>query len=216
MVDYVLAREGDVAAVICRAGPRRPLSAAARILAGVRDACERHGALLIFDEIPTGLGKTGRMFACEHDEVVPDILVLGKALGGGILPIAAVIARPELDVGGDWAFGHYTHEKNPVTARAALTTIEIIEDEGLVENAARVGAAALERLDAMKQRLSAIGDVRGRGLLIGIELVKSRDDERARCGACGGRALPGARPRPLLQDDDGQCAHPHPAPHHYR
>ena len=111
--------------------------------------------MLIFDEIPTGLGKTGRMFACEHDDVAPDILVLGKALGGGILPIAAVIARPDLDVGGDWAFGHYTHEKNPVTARAALTTIEIIEDEGLVENAAKIGAAALERLDAMKRKLSA-------------------------------------------------------------
>ena len=81
---------------------------------------------------------------------VPDILVLGKALGGGILPIAAVIARPELDVGADYAFGHYTHEKNPVTARAALTTIEIIEEEGLVENAARVGAFALERLHDMK------------------------------------------------------------------
>src|SRR3712207_4508107 len=99
---------------------------------------------------------------------------MGKALGGGILPIAAVIARPELDVGSAWAFGHYTHEKNPVTARAALTTIEIIEDEGLVENAARVGAAALERLHDMKRRRPAIGDVRGRGLLIGIELVKDR------------------------------------------
>jgi 4-aminobutyrate aminotransferase len=114
------------------------------------------------------------MFACEHDGVVPDILVLGKALGGGILPIAAVVARPDLDVGADWAFGHYTHEKNPVTCRAALTTIEIIEEEGLVENARRVGAAALERLEAMMERLPAIGDVRGRGLLLGIELVKDR------------------------------------------
>ncbi len=174
MVDYVLAREGDVAAVIAepaRAVPYIPPPGFWRI---VREACDRHGVLLIFDEIPTGLGKTGRMFACEHDGVEPDILVLGKGLGGGILPIAAVIARPELDVGADFAFGHYTHEKNPVTARAALTTIEIIEDEDLVANAARVGALALERLDAMKRRLSAIGDVRGRGLLIGIDLVKDR------------------------------------------
>ena len=72
--------------------------------------------------------------------MVPDLLVLGKALGGGILPIAAVVARPELDVGAAYAFGHYTHEKNPVTTRAALTTIQIIEEEELVENAARVGA----------------------------------------------------------------------------
>ena len=143
-------------------------------LESLREITTRHGALLIFDEIPTGLGKTGRMFACEHEGVAPDILVLGKALGGGILPIAACIARSELDVARDLAFGHYTHEKNPVTARAALTTIEIIEDEDLVGNAERVGALALERLQEMKQRLPAIGDVRGRGLLLGIELVKSR------------------------------------------
>src|SRR5690606_28299713 len=106
-----------------------------------------------------------------HDGVVPDILVMGKALGGGILPIAAAICRPELDVAGAWAFGHYTHEKNPVTARAALTTIEIIEDENLVENARRVGEAALARLEDMKRRHAIIGDVRGRGLLLGVELV---------------------------------------------
>jgi 4-aminobutyrate aminotransferase len=174
MVDYVLEREGDVACVVAepaRAVPYLPPPGFWKI---VREACDRHGALLVFDEIPTGLGKTGRMFACEHDGVVPDILVMGKALGGGILPIAAVVARDDLDVGAKWAFGHYTHEKNPVTARAALTTIQIIEDEGLVDNAARVGALALERLDAMRQRHPCIGDVRGRGLLIGVELVKSR------------------------------------------
>ena len=175
MVDYVLAREGDVAAIICEPARAVPYLPPPGYWRRVREACDRHGALLIFDEIPTGLGKTGRMFACEHDEVTPDILVLGKALGGGILPIAAVVARDELDVGGEWAFGHYTHEKNPVTARAALATIEIIEDEGLVENAANVGALALERLNGMKDRIPTIGDVRGRGLLLGIELVRSRD-----------------------------------------
>jgi len=175
MVDYVLAREGDVACVVAEPARAVPYVPPPGFWQAVRAACDRHGVLLIFDEIPTGLGKTGRMFACDHDGVEPDILVMGKGLGGGILPIAAVIARPELDVGGDWAFGHYTHEKNPVTARAALTTIEIIEDERLVENAARVGAMALDRLRAMARRLPAIGDVRGRGLLIGIDLVIDRD-----------------------------------------
>ena len=99
------------------------------------------------------------------------------ALGGGILPIAACIADQKLDVAGEYAFGHYTHEKNPVTARAALTTIEIIEDEDLVANAERVGAAALARMEEMKRRLPAIGDVRGRGLLLGIELVRSRAEK---------------------------------------
>jgi 4-aminobutyrate aminotransferase len=174
MIEYVLEREADVAALIAEPIRAVPYVPPRGFWARVRRACDRYGTLLIFDEIPTGLGKTGRMFACEHDDVAPDILVLGKALGGGILPIAAVLARPELDVGEEWAFGHYTHEKNPVTTRAALTTIEIIEEEGLVENAARVGALALERLEAMKQRTPAIGDVRGRGLLIGVELVNSR------------------------------------------
>ena len=143
----------------------------------VRQACNDHGALLIFDEIPTGLGKTGKMFACEHDDVVPDILVLGKALGGGILPIAAVLAKSELDVAGEFAFGHYTHEKNPVTAKAALTTIEIIEQEGLVENAADLGKYMLEQLNLLKAKHSTIGDVRGRGLLVGVELVLNQEEK---------------------------------------
>jgi 4-aminobutyrate aminotransferase len=141
----------------------------------VRDACDAHGALLIFDEIPTGLGKTGKLFSCEHDDVVPDILVIGKSLGGGILPIAGVVCSPEFDLAQNYAYGHYTHEKNPVTTRAALTTIQIIEDEGLVDNASTVGEYALNRLSEMMDRHPLIGDVRGRGFLFGAELVKDRD-----------------------------------------
>jgi 4-aminobutyrate aminotransferase len=174
MVDYVLSRETDVACLVAEPARAVPYIPPPGFWQAVRAACDRHGTLLVFDEIPTGLGKTGRMFASEHDGVEPDILVMGKALGGGILPIAAVVTRPELDVGGAYAFGHYTHEKNPVTARAALTTIEIIEDERLVENAARVGTDALDRLERMKRQIPAIGDVRGRGLLIGIDLVRDR------------------------------------------
>ena len=174
MIDYVLGREGDIAAFIAEPIRAVPYLPAPGFWQEVRKICDRHGTLLVFDEIPTGLGKTGKMFACEHDGVVPDILVLGKALGGGILPIAAVIAQPELDVGADYAFGHYTHEKNPVTARAALTTIEIIEDEDLVANAASVGAAALRRMDDIMRRREIVGDVRGRGLLLGLELVTDR------------------------------------------
>ncbi len=179
MIEYVLSRDSDVAALVAEPMRAVPYVAAPGFWRRVRDICDRHGTLLIFDEIPTGLGKSGRMFACEHDGVVPDILVLGKGLGGGILPIAAVVAKPELDVAGGWAFGHYTHEKNPVTARAALTTIQIIEDERLVENAARVGAVALERLGDMMRRVPAIGDVRGRGVVLGIEIVRSRDTREA-------------------------------------
>lgn len=174
MVRYVLEREGDVAAVIAEPARAAPYIPPKGFWKAVRQACNDYGALLIFDEIPTGLGKTGRMFACDHDEVEPDILVMGKALGGGILPIAACLVRSELDVCESFAIGHYTHEKNPVTSRAALTTLQIIEEEGLVENAAAMGDYCLERLTELKERFDVIGDVRGRGLLIGIELVEDR------------------------------------------
>ncbi len=170
-VRYVLEKEGDVAAVIAEPVRSVPYLPPPGFWHSVRQACDDHGALLIFDEIPNGLGKTGHMFTSDFAGVVPDILVLGKALGGGVVPIAAMLTRPDLDILGDRAIGHYTHEKNPVTCRAALTTIEIIEDEGLVDNAARVGAHALDRLHDMKARHPVIGDVRGIGLLLGVELV---------------------------------------------
>ena len=175
LIRTVLEKEGDVAAVVAEPTRAVPYIPPPGFWQAVRRACDQHGALLIFDEIPTGLGKTGAMFACEHEDVVPDILVLGKSLGGGILPIAATLCRPELDVAGAWAIGHYTHEKNPVTARAALTTLEIIEDEGLVERARDLGTHALDRLAAMMDKHPLIGDVRGRGLLMGVELVTDRD-----------------------------------------
>ncbi len=176
-IRYVLEKEGDVAAVIAEPVRAVPYVPPPDFWRTVRAACDDHGALLIFDEIPSGLGKTGRMFACEHFDAVPDIVVLGKALGGAVVPIAALIARPELDVAGHVAFGHYTHEKNPLLCRAALTTIEIIEDEGLVENARTVGAGALDRLREMKRRHPLIGDVRGLGLLLGVDLVEDRDSK---------------------------------------
>lgn len=174
MVRYVLEREGDVAAVIAEPARAVPFVPPPGYWQAVREACTAQGTLLIFDEIPTGLGKTGRFFAAEHDAAAPDIVVLGKALGGGVLPIAACLARDDLNLAGAYALGHYTHEKNPVTASAALATLEVIEREGLVENAARVGAHALDRLQDMKRRHPSIGDVRGRGLLLGIELVSDR------------------------------------------
>ncbi len=174
-VDYVLGKEGDVAAVVAEPIRSIPYVPPPGYWQRVREACDRRGTLLIFDEIPSGLGKTGRMFGCEHDGVVPDILVLGKGLGGGVLPIAAIVVRPELNVGGNVAFGHYTHEKNPVTSRAALTTIEIIEEENLVENARKVGDYAMARLHEMRRRQPLIGNVRGIGLVLGIDLVVNRE-----------------------------------------
>ena len=175
MVEYVLQREGDVAAVIAEPMRAVPVVPPPGYWQSVQEACHRHGTLLIMDEIPTGLGKTGEMFAFEHDGFSPDIVTLGKALGGGILPIAAVVARRDLDVAGDFAIGHYTHEKNPVTARAALTTLDIIEDEGLVDCAATLGAHAQDRLRGTLDAHPIVGDIRGRGLMFGVEIVSDKE-----------------------------------------
>ena len=153
MVEYVLAREGDIAAVVAEPMRAVPYVAPPGFWTRVREACDRHGTLLIFDEIPTGLGKTGAMFAAEHEGVAPDIT----------------------DVARDRAIGHYTHEKNPVTARAALETLAVIEDEGLVERADTLGRHARARLDDLAARCPHVGDVRGRGLMLGVEIVADRE-----------------------------------------
>ena len=170
-VDYVLEKEGDIGAVIAETVRSTPFIPPKDYWKIIREACDRHGALLILDEIPHCLGRTGRMFTCEHYDVVPDMLVIGKGLGGGIFPLAALVAREDLDVAPERALGHYTHEKNPVACAAALATIEVIEEENLLENARDLGAHALGRMQAMKQKHATIGDVRGLGLLMGMELV---------------------------------------------
>jgi len=175
MVDFVMAREGDTAAVIGEPMRAVPVVPPTGYWQAVEATCRANKTLLIMDEIPTGLGKTGKFFAHDHDGITPDIIVVGKALGGGVLPIAAVIARADLDVAGDFAIGHYTHEKNPVTARAALTTLDIIEDEGLVARAARLGDRAMDRLRESLGQSAHVGDIRGRGCMFGIEIVTDRD-----------------------------------------
>lgn len=176
-VDYVLAREGDVAAVIAETIRCTPFIPPPDYWQRIRAACDRHGALLILDEIPIGLGRTGRMFACEHFGIVPDMLVLGKGLGGAVFPFAALLAREDLnDAMAHGALGHYTHEKNPVGCAAALATLETIEQEELVDRARDLGAHALRRLHALASRHPLVGEVRGLGLLLGVELVRRRGD----------------------------------------
>ncbi|MDH3317018.1 MAG: aspartate aminotransferase family protein, partial [Gammaproteobacteria bacterium] len=169
-LEYVLEKEGDVGAVIAETVRSTPYIPPADYWMRVRQACDRHGALLILDEIPNCLGRTGKMFACEHYGVVPDMLVIGKGLGGGIFPLAALIAREELDIAPNFALGHYTHEKNPVACAAALAAIEVVETEGLSERAAELGPHALERLADLSSRHTVIADVRGIGLLLGVEV----------------------------------------------
>lgn len=175
-LEYVLEKEGDVAAVIAETVRNTPFIPPPDYWKRIRAACDKHGTLLILDEIPIGLGRSGKLFAFEHFGVVPDMVVLGKGLGGGILPIAALIARDSLDVAGHMALGHYTHEKNPVTCAAALATLEVIEEEKLPERAAELGQYALEKLREMQMRHPLIADTRGLGLLLGVELAKTAAD----------------------------------------
>ena len=173
-LDYVLGREEDVGAVIIETirstDVRIPPPEYYRV---VRDACDRHGALLILDEVPICLGRTGRMFAFEHYGIVPDMVVLGKGLGGGVFPLAALIARREFDVVADRALGHYTHEKSSVGCAAGLATLDVIEDERLLERSRTLGARALERMRALERRHPLIAEVRGLGLLLALELERN-------------------------------------------
>ena len=178
-LEYVLEMEGYVGEII--AEPMRwttvelpPKTYWQR----VREICDRHNVLLISDEIPSALGRTGKMFVCEHFDVIPDMLVIGKGLGGGVFPLAALIVNEDLDVVGDRALGHYTHEKSSVGCAAALATLDCLYEDGLIENAVELGRQGMARLEDMKTRFPLIRDVRGLGLFFGIDLWL--DNEPAR------------------------------------
>lgn len=171
-VEYVLEKEGDVAAVVAETVRCTPFIPPADYWKRIRKACDRHGALLILDEIPHCLGRTGRMFTCEHYGIVPDMLVIGKGLGGGVFPLAGLLAREDLNQAMPHkALGHYTHEKNPVACAAGLAAIEVIEAEGLLDHALDMGEHARKRMQGMATRFPLIGDIRGLGLLMGMELL---------------------------------------------
>jgi 4-aminobutyrate aminotransferase-like enzyme len=169
---------GDVAAIIVEPiqGTAGNVVPAKGFLPAVRAIARETGALLIADEMLTGFGRTGQMWACDDEEIVPDVMTVGKGIGGGF-PLAGVISTDELTAkppfsnpsGSSSSYGG-----NPLASAAGLASLEIILGEKLVENSARVGAAMLARLREMQEKHRAIGDVRGRGLCIGVELVKDR------------------------------------------
>ncbi|SDG56596.1 aspartate aminotransferase family protein [Microbacterium pygmaeum] len=141
-------------------------------LARLRELCDQRGMLLILDEAQTGLGRTGTMYAFERDGVSPDILTLSKTLGAG-LPVAAVVTSDEIEaISAERGFLFYTtHVSDPLAAVVANTVLDVLERDGLVARAASLGDQLSERLAAMADRFDVVGDVRGRGLLQGIELV---------------------------------------------
>ena len=142
----------------------------------IRQSCDRHGALLILDEIPIGLGRTGKMFAFEHYGIVPDMLVLGKGLGGGLWPMAALLAHARLNIGQNTAIGHYTHEKSSVGSAIALATLKVIADDNLCERAVVIGEQISLHLKAVSLPWQL--QVRAIGALVGIEITH-RDGRKA-------------------------------------
>src|SRR5581483_22433 len=144
-------------------------------MAALAEKCRERGMLLIFDEAQTGLGRTGNLFACEHDGVVPEFLTLSKTLGAG-LPLAAVLTTPEIEeTCYERGFLFYTtHASDPLPAAVGLKVLEIVIRDKLTERAQALGEHLREGLLALKQRHECVGDVRGRGLLVGLELVEDR------------------------------------------
>ena len=140
-------------------------------LRDLRALCDRYGILLVADEVQCGVGRTGRMWACEHEEVEPDILLTAKGLGSG-MPIGAIVARESVST---WESGSHgsTFGGNPVCCAAALATLDLVEG-GLMANAAAMGDRLMAGLRQLQERHACIGDVRGLGLMIGVELVKDR------------------------------------------
>jgi 4-aminobutyrate aminotransferase len=137
----------------------------------LKKLCEKYGILFVVDEVKTGFGRTGKMFAVEHYGIEPDIFVLGKSIASG-MPLSACVAPPEItDVMGAHAF---TLAGNPVSCAAALATIEVIQKEKLVENAEKIGSYMIKRLEEIKDKHNIVGDVRGKGLLMGVEFVKDK------------------------------------------
>ncbi|MEM3852574.1 MAG: aspartate aminotransferase family protein [Methanomassiliicoccales archaeon] len=144
-----------------------------RFMPFLRDFCDRHQAVLIADEVQSGLGRTGRMWASEWTSTIPDILVTGKAVGGGI-PLGAIVAKPEIMK--KWRPGAHssTFGGNAVQMAAGIAHVKAIIEERLAERAEQMGNYLLERLSELQERHAIIGDVRGRGLMVGVEFVKDR------------------------------------------
>jgi len=143
-------------------------------LRGLRRLADRSGALLVFDEIQCGLGRTGRDWACDHEAVIPDLMTVGKGIGGG-LPLAAVTGREQPMTTWQPDAVTSTFMTNALHAAAGVAAIDVYRDERLAERSARLGGALLDRLRTGLAGVDCVGDVRGRGLFAGIEIVRDRD-----------------------------------------
>ncbi|MDB4866183.1 MAG: aminotransferase class-III [Cohnella sp.] len=168
----------DVSAIIIEAmqSDGGDIPAPKEYLPALEDMCRRHGILLFLDEVKIGLGRSGKMFSFEHYGITPDGVALGKSLGAGYVPVSAVVARQELLDAGT-AINMYTLAGSPGTAAAARATIREIENRDLVAESARKGAWLIDELKKLQAKHPLIGDVRGLGLMVGVELVTDRESK---------------------------------------
>jgi len=163
------------------------LMAPGGVLKKIRDLCTRYDVLMIADEVAVGFGRTGKMFCCGHEEVKPDIMILGKALGGGVMPVSAVLSsRKIMDVFHPGDHGS-TFGGNPLACAVARASLKVLVDEKLAENASAMGTYFMQKLSEIKS--GHVKEIRGRGLLIGVELKPEAGGARRFCEALMGKGL---------------------------
>lgn len=180
-IRFVFEQEGDIGALIAETIRNTDVQIPpGDFWKNIRALCNEFGVLLILDEIPIWLGRTGKMFAFEHFDIAPDMVTIGKGLGGGVIPMAALIAHESLNVASEYSIGHFTHEKSPVGCAAACAVLDFTEKHNLVNRAMELGKHMHRRLVTLQDKYPVIGDIRGIGLLWALDLVTSRDTrERA-------------------------------------
>ncbi|MEZ9924329.1 aspartate aminotransferase family protein [Vibrio breoganii] len=171
-LEYVIEKEGGIGAFIAEAVRNTDVQVPSKAYwKRVREICDKHNVMLIIDDIPNGMGRSGEWFTYQAYDIEPDILCIGKGLGGGVVPIAAMVTKDKYNTAAQVSLGHYTHEKSPIGCAAALATINTIEQDQLLNKVREDSLFVKAELERMKAQYPVIGDVRGIGLLWGVELV---------------------------------------------
>ncbi|MCU8357353.1 aspartate aminotransferase family protein [Vibrio vulnificus] len=177
-LEYVIEKEGGVGAFIAEAVRNTDVQVPSKAYwKRIREICDKHNVMLIIDDIPNGMGRSGEWFTYQAYDIEPDMLCIGKGLGGGLVPIAAMVTKDKYNTAEQISMGHYTHEKSPIGCAAALATMEAIEQDGLLDKTKADSQFMREKLLEMKAKYPVIGDVRGIGMLWGIELVTDHESK---------------------------------------
>ncbi|MGD8120801.1 aspartate aminotransferase family protein [Vibrio sp. TRT 2004] len=177
-LEYVIEKEGGVGAFIAEAVRNTDVQVPSKAYwKRIREICDKHNVMLIIDDIPNGMGRSGEWFTYQAYDIEPDMLCIGKGLGGGLVPIAAMVTKDKYNTAEQISMGHYTHEKSPIGCAAALATMEAIEQYGLLDKTKADSQFMREKLLEMKAKYPVIGDVRGIGMLWGIELVTDHESK---------------------------------------